>query len=583
MRRLVAVLLAAAASGFAESSVASFQPGTDSVLEIKGKQKKALLRFDLSGLPAGATVVAARLVLVLDAVTSEPPVTTRRFAVACGDARVANLVVKAAGEYSVDLTKRVRRVREVEIAISGLEANPGATVARATLEIRHSTTAPRADAGGEVFQAPGHSGPIRVDGRRSALPGGATKGLRYAWTVEKPAWGSPHGAGEKLGSAPVLSFTPKTPGYYVLKLRVTNSATGEFTEDTTAVMTALRPHPRLQLDGNVLAQIGKLRDARDPLWERFYNRLKSRPAPGAPGMQANLWTSYLLAALVTGEKEMFDAAWTLAAAKLYKNGKDRSGGVVRLIDLYGGDQHKAAFQGGQFTGQMAVLYDWGYGFLTPEQRQDIIAWLNGAVEHNYLHSGPAQSMMRNDGAAVTYGLAAAAYATLGDNPEATQTARLVPRHLGRDRGVAGHHRQGRRLRRRQRLRRLAHGLRLHSRRQHGLLRVRRRPVSEPRLLPAAAAVRRFRRLPRHDRRAEGGGELPGAAHRRAGVHRRRRPPRRVLAQRRAAAQRPDSLAPVPGHARGGHLELGVPPARSRYAGGRRPSPNCSTTRRARGW
>jgi hypothetical protein len=48
--------------------------------------------------------------------------------------------------------------------------------------------------------------------------------------------------------------------------------------------------------------------------------------------------------------------------------------VVSLIEIYGGDQHKAAFQGGQFVGQMAILYDWGYRALTPEQRQDVVAW-----------------------------------------------------------------------------------------------------------------------------------------------------------------------------------------------------------------
>jgi hypothetical protein len=417
MQKVVAVLLVAAASGSAGTSVAKFQPGSGSVFEIKGSQKKALLRFDLAPLPARNTIVSARLEVVLDGVGSEPPIDPKRFAVTTGDTRIANLVVKAAGEYSVDVTRQARMGRTFAITIAGLEANPSATVSRATVEVRHSDTAPRADAGGEVFQAPGQHGAMRVDGSKSALPDGSTAGLSYEWRIEKPAWGSSYRAGERLGTAAVLSFAPKTPGYYVLKLRVTNPATGESTEDSVGVMTALRPHPRLQVDEDVIAQIRKLRDARDPLWERFYKRLQSRPSASAPGLQANLWTSYLLASMVTGEREMFEEAWKLAAAKLYKNGKDRSGGVVKLIELYGGDQHKAAFQGGQFTGQMAVLYDWGYHFLTPEQRQDIINWLNEAVTYNYLQSHAAQAMMRNDGAAVTYGLAAAAYATLDENPE----------------------------------------------------------------------------------------------------------------------------------------------------------------------
>ncbi len=423
MRKLVAVLVAAAASGFAATSVAKLQPGRDSILEIRGSQKRGRLNFDLAALPARTTIVEARLALVLDALASEPPISPRRFAVTAGDTRLANLAIKNPGEYWVNVTRLVRGARAIAIEIAGLEARPSATISRATLEVRHSDTAPRAEAGGEVFQATGQHGAIRVDGSKSALPDGSAAGLRYEWRIDKPAWGSPHRAGQKLGDAAVLWFTPETPGYYTLKLRVTNSATGEFTEDTTDVMTALRPHPRLQVDDGVLAQIRKLREARDPLWERFYNRLKQRPQSKQPGIQANLWTSYLLASLVTGEREMFEAAWNIAAAKLYKNGRDRAGGVVKLIDLYGGDQHKAAFQGGQFTGQMAVLYDWGYHFLTPDERQDVVNWLSEAVEYNYLHSRPAQAMMRNDGAAFTYGLAASAYATLEDNPEGRKLLR----------------------------------------------------------------------------------------------------------------------------------------------------------------
>ncbi|MDP2996709.1 MAG: hypothetical protein Q8N47_04420, partial [Bryobacterales bacterium] len=332
------------------------------------------------------------------------------------EARAANLVVKGPGEYAVDLTKLVRGKSAVAVGISGMEANPGATISRAALEIEYSGTAPRADAGGAVFQL--RPGAIRLDGGKSALPDGGKSGLRYSWTIARPAWGSPYRVGEKIGDGPLVLFSLRAPGYYVVKLRVTNPATGESDEDTAGVETALRPHPRLQVDEGMLAQIRLLRSAKDPLWERFYNRLKSRPAAGGQGMQANLWTSYLLAHLVTGEKELFDAAWALAAPNIYKNGKDRSGGVVRLIEIYGGDQHKAAFQGGQFAGQMALLYDWGYARLTPEQRQDIIGWLNEAVDYNYRFNRSAQSVMRNDGAAVTYGLAAAAYATLGENPEA---------------------------------------------------------------------------------------------------------------------------------------------------------------------
>lgn len=411
----IAVIAVAAMAAFGQGSVSKIEADSGSVFQIRGNQQRASLRFDLSRLPRGEALVKARLLLTLDRIASDPPIEPKRFAVSAGEEFAANLVVKSAGEYVVDLSRQARDTRSLVVEIAGLEANPRAEIIRAVLEVRHSPTAPRADAGGHLFQKAGASGAIRVDGSKSALPDGSKSGLRYEWTVDKPAWGSAHRAGEKLGEGAVLSFVPKSPGYYVLRLRVTNSATGEFTEDTACVMTALRPHPRLQVDRQIIAQIRALRAAGDPLWERFYQRLKAPSKTSGAGSQANLWVSYLLAYLVTGEREMFDAAWRIAAPKLYKNGKDRSGGLIRLIELYG-DRHKAAYQGGQFTGQMAVLYDWGYPELTPEQREDIIRWLNEAVEYNY-HSRPAQLVMRNDGAAFAYGLAAAAYATLEDNPQ----------------------------------------------------------------------------------------------------------------------------------------------------------------------
>jgi hypothetical protein len=306
-----------------------------------------------------------------------------------------------------------------EEALLRLELNgvpTDATIAKAALEIDYSRTAPRADAGGSA--TPVAAATIPLDGSRSALPDGRKTGLQYSWTIEKPAWGSPHRAGEKIGEGARVSFSPKAPGHYTIKLRVTNPATGESDEDRTVVQTMLRPHPRLQVDDAVLGQIRKLRDAGHPLWMRFRQRLDSRPAASGAGAQVNLMTSYLLASVVTGEKEFCDAAWRIAAARLYKNKRDRSGGVVRLIEQYGGDQHTAAFQGGQLIGQMALLYDWGYAHLAPDQRQDLIGWLNDAAAYNYLESRPAREIMRNDGASVTYGLAAAAYATLGENPEA---------------------------------------------------------------------------------------------------------------------------------------------------------------------
>lgn len=191
-------------------------------------------------------------------------------------------------------------------------------------------------------------------------------------------------------------------------------ATGEYAEDTVPVTAGLRPHPRLDMDESLLKQIRALRAANDPAWTRFSNSIRTK----RDSEQAV--TAYLLASLVSGEQRHFDWAWEIVETKIYRNGSDRSGGLLRLIDYYKGDHHTAAFRGGFFIAMMARVYDWGWARLSAQQRQDLIDWLNDAVRYNYLQNASAHSHFRNDGAAFTYGLAATAYGTFGENPESAQ-------------------------------------------------------------------------------------------------------------------------------------------------------------------
>jgi hypothetical protein len=397
-----AAFLAAAAALLAASASIQVSPTTDSLLEIRGLQKQALLRFDLRAIPPDSTVLSARLLLSFPP-TSDPPIPPKRFDIAEGENHIATLTMRTRTEQQVDVTQLIRGKSTLALTISG-QANSSATIAQAALDIQYSRTAPQANAGASssLTNIQNPTSKILLNGSKSALPGGRKAYLQYLWTIAKPAAGSPYQPGDELSHKPVLSFTPKTPGYYVLTLKVTNPATGESTEDTAAVLTALRPHPRLQVDDAVLTQIRALRDAKDPLWTRFYQRLKSPPPRMSPANQSAMVQGCLLASLVTGEKHFFDTAWSIAAARLYKNKIDRSGGVLRLIDYYKGDQHTAAFQGGQYIGQMALVYDWGYAYLTPEQCQDLVAWLNEAVTYDYLHNRAAREMFRNDGASFVY-------------------------------------------------------------------------------------------------------------------------------------------------------------------------------------
>ena len=91
-----------------------------------------------------------------------------------------------------------------------------------------------------------------------------------------------------------------------------------------------------------------------------------------------------------------------------------------MLDLYTGDKHSAAYLGGILLGVIAHFYDWGYAELTPEQRQDLVEWINAAAAFTHLDNDDGLLYMRNDGASATQGIAAAAYATMGENPKGEQ-------------------------------------------------------------------------------------------------------------------------------------------------------------------
>jgi hypothetical protein len=57
--------------------------------------------------------------------------------------------------------------------------------------------------------------------------------------------------------------------------------------------------------------------------------------------------------VVTGEKQQFERGWDIVRRKIYRNGTDRSAGPMPILDLYNGNKHTAAFQGGVLLGAIA--------------------------------------------------------------------------------------------------------------------------------------------------------------------------------------------------------------------------------------
>jgi len=70
---------------------------------------------------------------------------------------------------------------------------------------------------------------------------------------------------------------------------------------------------------------------------------------------------------------------------------------------------------------VARFYDWCFEALTSAQRKDLVEWMKASAEYSHVRNRSAGAYMRNDGAVVTHGVAAVAFAIAGDDPDAAQT------------------------------------------------------------------------------------------------------------------------------------------------------------------
>lgn len=244
---------------------------------------------------------------------------------------------------------------------------------------------------------------------------------------------------------------------------------------------AVRPHPRVEVDESLISRLRLLREQKDPAWTRFARWLETHPAGRSNG---NIATGCMLSYLVTGRQQDFDCGWNFVRAKIYRNGADRSAGLMPILDLYQGNRHEAAFQGGVLLAVIAHFYDWAYAGLSPGQRKDLVEWLNATTHFEHLDCPEGGLYMRNDGASVTLGVAAAVYATLGDNPQDQQ----LQRAMEKDTRDARYYRQGWGQRGRECLRRVADCGRHHHGGQRGLFSRRKRSLRVASFLSAAPAL-----------------------------------------------------------------------------------------------
>jgi hypothetical protein len=111
---------------------------------------------------------------------------------------------------------------------------------------------------------------------------------------------------------------------------------------TWPLAAAPRPHPRVELTPALVEQLRSLRDRNDPAWTRLVRWAGTAPRGRAP----NVVLGCMLAYAVSGERQYFDRGWDSVRQMIYRNGTDRGGGLLPILDLYKGNTHQAAFQGG---------------------------------------------------------------------------------------------------------------------------------------------------------------------------------------------------------------------------------------------
>jgi hypothetical protein len=426
--------------------------GAAAKLEAAYNQRTPLIRFDLSRVPASAVVASARLTVAsdqavaftvcdLDKEFSETEATYRQAAqkqpwaspglMRYRDYGAGSLFYCSApmrsqgpGPASADLSTFVRMAiythrKTVNFALlAARDSASNASIAsrrapdaatRPKLEIVFDPSAPKAVTNYPFLEE--KFAPVTVDASQSARPDGSSKGLLYLWTVDRPAPGSTNSSGQELGLDIKLKFEPDVPGFWNLRLRVTDPATKEFSETTVAVNDLLlRPHPRLGFNDELLNQIKVLQAGKKPVWTRFEDWLNK---PGAQG------EGLLLGYAVTRKNAYFNSAWKLYYDRIYVTAKEHFPSVRPFFGPCGQavycDEHLAATDGAALIAQMAKLYDWCFDALSPGQRGDLIVWLNAATQYIFEGNSYMHSHVSGEGALMTTAIAASAYATYDEN------------------------------------------------------------------------------------------------------------------------------------------------------------------------
>jgi len=215
---------------------------------------------------------------------------------------------------------------------------------RPKLTVVYNPDVPFARAGVDQENLQWNGGSVRLDGSGSSdRPGGNDAALAYSWSITAAAYGSSL-TGAVLGTTAIVDFVPDRAGEWDVELTVTNDQ-GESATDTVHLRLLRIPasHPRIYLDPAKLAQLKSLAVPSNPRW----TQLKDQADQSDGDMQAKalVWQ-------ITGEEAYADEAIALALNEI------------------------PSTEWAMKAGNIALVFDWCYSRLTPQQIADFVAYFN---------------------------------------------------------------------------------------------------------------------------------------------------------------------------------------------------------------
>jgi hypothetical protein len=314
------------------------------------------------------------------------------------------------GWYAWDVTTLVRGWVRGEAANHGFalrnptgwqEANPddrtfrssqyADTEFRPRLVVQYNPDVPYADAGADRLLRDWNGGPITLDGSASRDRPGGDDTLWYIWRITRAGYGSTRSGILYEGTQPNIFFTPDIAGDWEFELSARNSL-GETASDRLRVqlqtMTTERPRIYFNAAG------------RDALRERA---VASNP----------YWTRVLTAANGYQPHRAQALAWQMTGSNAF--------GYAAISNAF---QLMATGSGGELGADIALVYDWCYDLLTPEQRTNMVAWMNGWAVANrwgspdaFVYADPGWG---NYWPRYTYSFALIGIACWGDNDRAEE-------------------------------------------------------------------------------------------------------------------------------------------------------------------